>query len=82
MILDKSKEVDVNTEVKIEVTLFDISGHECTDLLSADVAHLELHTPPKYPLGFRGYRLTGKLQNPKLWSAEKVSFPVDLLFFF
>ncbi|KAL8246647.1 hypothetical protein R6Q59_007863 [Mikania micrantha] len=70
VILDKSKEGSVNTEVKIEATLFDISGDECTDLLSTDVAHLELHSPPRQPLGFHGHRLTGKLQNPKLWSAE------------
>ncbi|KAI7729494.1 hypothetical protein M8C21_024494 [Ambrosia artemisiifolia] len=71
VILDKSTEVKVNEEVKIEVKLFDISGDECSDLLSTDVAHLELHPPPRMPLGFHGYRLTGKLNNPKLWSAEK-----------
>lgn len=72
VILDKSSDVNVNAEVKIEATLFDINGKECTDLLSTDVAHLELHPPPVQPLGFHGYRLTGKLQNPKLWSAEQV----------
>lgn len=71
VILDKPTEVNVSTDVKIEATLFDISGNQCSDLLSADVAHLELHPPPTQPLGFHGYRLTGKLQNPKLWSAEQ-----------
>lgn len=72
MILDKSTTIGVGTDVKIEATLFDTSGDESSDMLSTNVANLELLSPPAQPLGFHGYRLTGKLQNPKLWSAEQV----------
>lgn len=70
VILDKPMEINATTDVKIEATLFDISGDDHIDLLSTKVAHLELQPPPS-PLGFHGYRLAGKLQNPKLWSAEQ-----------
>nr|XP_043631574.1 beta-galactosidase [Erigeron canadensis] len=71
VILDKSLETNVLTDFKIEATLFDISGDKGTDQLSTIVARFELQTPPIQPLGFHGYRLTGKVQNPKLWSAEQ-----------
>jgi len=44
------------------------------DLLSSNVADIKLQpsSTPAPILGFHGYLLTGKLQSPKLWSAEKV----------
>lgn len=60
------------TDAKIEATLFDINTNEGSNLLSTNVASLELQQPPHFPLGFHGYRLEGKLKNPKLWFAEKV----------
>lgn len=71
VILDKSTTTGASTDVKLEATLFDTSGNESSDMLSTNVANLELQSPPAQPLGFHGYRLTGKLQNPKLWSAEQ-----------
>ncbi|CAI9301364.1 unnamed protein product [Lactuca saligna] len=59
------------TDAKIEATLFDINTNEGSNLLSTNVASLELQQPPHFPLGFHGYRLEGKLKNPKLWSAEQ-----------
>ncbi|KVI08504.1 Beta galactosidase small chain/ domain 5 [Cynara cardunculus var. scolymus] len=70
VILDKPLEINATTDVKMEATLFDISGNDRVDLLSTKVADLQLQPPPS-PLGFHGYRLAGKLQNPKLWSAEQ-----------
>ncbi|KAL7613821.1 hypothetical protein Lser_V15G06726 [Lactuca serriola] len=71
VILDKSMKINDMTDVKIEATLFDINTNEGTNLLSTNVASLELQQPPHFPLGFHGYRLEGKLKNPKLWSAEQ-----------
>ncbi|GMP41182.1 hypothetical protein CsSME_00011374 [Camellia sinensis var. sinensis] len=48
---------------------YSTDGH--VDLLSSHVAHLELCPSTGAGLGFQGYLLVGKLQMPKLWSAEK-----------
>ncbi|CAI9304523.1 unnamed protein product [Lactuca saligna] len=64
-------EINDITNVKIEATLFDINTNEGSNLLSTNVASLELQQPSRFPLGFHGYRLEGKLRNPKLWSAEQ-----------
>ncbi|CAI9280546.1 unnamed protein product [Lactuca saligna] len=73
VILDKSMKINNITDAKIEATLFDINTNEGSNLLSTNVASLELQQPPHFPLGFRGYRLEGKLKNPKLWSAEQLN---------
>ncbi|XP_027356698.1 uncharacterized protein LOC113866018 isoform X2 [Abrus precatorius] len=64
----------VLTNYIIEASLFD-SGSWYTsdgnpDLLSSNVADIKLQ-PSSAPLGFHGYVLVGKLQSPKLWSAEQ-----------
>ncbi|CAI9288662.1 unnamed protein product [Lactuca saligna] len=73
VILDKSMKINNITDAKIEATLFDINTNEGSNLLSTNVASLELQQPPHFPLGFHGYRLEGKLKNPKLWSAEQLN---------
>lgn len=60
----------------IEAEIFD-SGSWYTDnghpnLLSTSVAHLQITNSVDYYLGFIGYQLKGKLQMPKLWTAEHV----------
>ncbi|KAL6989747.1 beta-galactosidase [Sarracenia purpurea var. burkii] len=59
----------------VEAGLYD-NGNWCgsdedVGLLSSHVAHLELSPSSGVTLGFRGYLLVGKLQMPKLWSAEQ-----------
>ncbi|CAI9299680.1 unnamed protein product [Lactuca saligna] len=73
VILDKSMKINNITDAKIEATLFDINTNEGSNLLSTNVASLELQQPPHFPLGFHGYQLEGKLKNPKLWSAEQLN---------
>ncbi|KAG2250659.1 hypothetical protein Bca52824_080795 [Brassica carinata] len=41
--------------------------------LSPKVANVKLNLSPSPVLGFHGYLLEGKLDSPKLWSAEQVS---------
>ncbi|KAG8391126.1 hypothetical protein BUALT_Bualt01G0155500 [Buddleja alternifolia] len=59
----------------IEAEIFDMGswyagvGHD--NLLSTNVAHLQLTSSVDYHLGFIGYQLKGTLQTPKLWSAEQ-----------
>ncbi|XP_047947875.1 beta-galactosidase [Salvia hispanica] len=58
----------------IEAEIFDSEswyiGNEHPKLQSTNVAHLELTNSVDYYLGFMGYQLKGKLQMPKLWTAE------------
>nr|QSM07479.1 beta-galactosidase 13 [Ipomoea batatas]GMD71911.1 beta-galactosidase isoform X1 [Ipomoea batatas] len=42
-----------------------------SDLLSADATHLQFTSKSDYCIGFKGYSLVGKVQAPKLWSAEQ-----------
>lgn len=77
--LQETSKDNVLTNYSIEATLFD-SGSWYTsdgnpDLLSSNLADIKLQpsSAPTQPLGFHGYVLTGELQSPKLWSAEKVS---------
>ncbi|KAJ1413522.1 Immunoglobulin-like fold [Sesbania bispinosa] len=75
--IDNSQETskdNVLTNYTIEAALFD-SGSWYTsdgnpDLLSSNVADIKFQ-PSTAPLGFHGYLLVGKLQSPKLWSAEQ-----------
>lgn len=64
----------VLTDFIIEAALYDAgSWYNCdgnVDLLSSNVANIELNRFPTQTLGFHGYMLEGKLENPKLWSAE------------
>lgn len=79
MKIDNSRETSKNTVLDnftIEAALFDsgswysIGGS--ADLLSSNVANLKLDLSPGSILGFRDYLLVGRLEAPRLWSAEQV----------
>ncbi|XP_062093159.1 uncharacterized protein LOC133798723 [Humulus lupulus] len=59
----------------IEASLYDTTGwykgDGDTDLISSNVANMKLKTKSGASPGFQGYWLGGKLDKPKLWSAEK-----------
>ncbi|XP_040368054.1 beta-galactosidase isoform X2 [Rosa chinensis] len=59
----------------IEAALFDSgswnSSGGSADLLSSNVANLKLDLSPRTVLGFRDYLLVGRLEVPRLWSAEQ-----------
>ncbi|CAM8961994.1 unnamed protein product [Rhodiola kirilowii] len=59
----------------VEAVLYDSTkcepDDENSDLLSSNVAYLGINLQPCALLGFHGYRLTGRLNMPKLWSAEE-----------
>ena len=61
----------------IEAALYDSgSWYTCDgypDLLSSNVGDIKLQ-PSGAPLGFHGYVLVGKVESPKLWSAEQVRY--------
>lgn len=61
----------------IEATLYDTttwSGYQDNmDLESYSILHMEPKVLPSGYLGFHGYQLVGRLERPKLWSAEHVS---------
>lgn len=76
--IDNSKETSkdsVLTNYTIEAALFDSGSWNTSDgnpdLLSSNVTDIKFQ-PSTAPLGFHGYMLVGKLQSPKLWSAEQV----------
>lgn len=60
----------------IEASLFDTASWYSTDgyadLASSNVASLKLNPSPSTSLGFHGYWLEGRLEMPRLWSAEQV----------
>ncbi|XP_058091027.1 uncharacterized protein LOC131237338 [Magnolia sinica] len=70
----ETSEYDVLAKYSIEAMLYDTARwYECDgdmDPHSLCVAHLELNPSPSASLGFHGYVLVGKLEKPKLWSAE------------
>ncbi|KAG9129366.1 hypothetical protein Leryth_016643 [Lithospermum erythrorhizon] len=65
----------VLTDYVIEAAVYDTGNcSESTEplaLISSDVAHLKLIHSTDMIFGFRGYLLEGKLERPKLWSAEQ-----------
>ncbi|GLT94633.1 hypothetical protein SLE2022_123620 [Rubroshorea leprosula] len=76
--IDDSRETLKERELAnyvIEAALYDTGswynrdGH--VDLLSSNVTNLTLSTPTSGSHGFNGYILVGKLEKPKLWSAEE-----------
>lgn len=75
--IDNSLKNNDISDFTIEASLYDsgnwLSRSDHIDLLSANIAHLELVLSSDPCLGFKGYMLVGKVQAPKLWSAEKVS---------
>lgn len=76
--LNETPKEDILAQFTIEATLFDTGSWYCSndnahiDLLSSSVSHLQLDSSQNHYLGFVGYMLKGKLQMPKLWSAEQV----------
>ncbi|KAG8053927.1 hypothetical protein GUJ93_ZPchr0001g29589 [Zizania palustris] len=61
--------------LSIEATLYDNYGPFdglSSDLSAANVVNLKLKpaSKPRHCLGFHGYVLGGKIENPKLWSSE------------
>lgn len=83
--LEASKENFIN-DFKLEAVLFDSgtwdnNNHEShVDLLSSNVANVKLTLLPGTALGFHGYVLGGRLEKPRLWSAEQVlEIPINLL---
>ncbi|KAH1055262.1 hypothetical protein J1N35_033327 [Gossypium stocksii] len=70
---ETSKDI-VLTDFIIEAALYDAGSwynyDGNVDLLSSNVANIELNRFPTQTLGFHGYMLEGKLEKPKLWSAE------------
>lgn len=74
--LETSKDSILN-KFSIEAELFDSAkwhdSDEYCDLHSSSVAHMELDPSSSTAIfGFLGYVLVGKLESPKLWSAEQV----------
>ncbi|XP_022764757.1 uncharacterized protein LOC111309977 isoform X3 [Durio zibethinus] len=76
--IDCSRETSkdkVLTNFIIEAALYDAGSwynHDGNiDLLSSNVANIRLKPFPTGTLGFHGYMLVGKLEKPKLWSAEQ-----------
>lgn len=71
----ESSNENILSNFSVEADVFDTGrsydSDENIDLLSCNVAHLKLNPPSKASLGFHGYVLVGKLERPKLWSAER-----------
>lgn len=69
-----TQEESIHDNFNIEALLYDNgnwSGDGKIDLFSSKVAQLELQPPSGDTFGFIGYLLAGKLERPKLWSAEQ-----------
>lgn len=76
--IDNSHETSKDTVLAnyiIEAALYDTgSWYNCdgnADLLSSNVANIKLN-PSTTSLGFHGYVLVGRIEMPRLWSAEQV----------
>ncbi|PIA48132.1 hypothetical protein AQUCO_01400605v1 [Aquilegia coerulea] len=74
VIVDESK-ASIRKDFTIEATIYDTGKHfengDNVDFHSSDAFNMELCPSPVPSYGFRGNVLRGKLENPKLWSAEK-----------
>lgn len=75
--IDNSHETSKDTVLAnyiIEAALYDTgSWYNCdgyADLLSSNVANIKLN-PSTASLGFHGYVLVGRIEKPRLWSAEQ-----------
>ncbi|KAL4203703.1 hypothetical protein AMTRI_Chr01g129290 [Amborella trichopoda] len=71
--LGGSNEIDRHADINMEAILYETGkwyeSDENVDLQASEVARLEL-CPSNKNIGFHGYKLVGKLENPKLWTAE------------
>ena len=84
---DNSRETpkdNVLSRFTIEASLYDTNGWyksgANTDLISSNVSIMKLNVSSSPRLGFHGYFLGGRLDKPKLWSAEQVRKPGPLDF--
>ncbi|TQD77556.1 hypothetical protein C1H46_036910 [Malus baccata] len=78
--IDNSRETSKDSflpNYTIEASLFDTASWYSTDgyadLASSNVASLKLNPSPSTSLGFHGYWLEGRLEMPRLWSAEQIT---------
>lgn len=78
MKIDESRETSkdgVLANYTIEAALYDTGSwynfDGYSDLLSSNMANIKL-TPSTASLGFHGYVLVGRIEMPRLWSAEQV----------
>jgi beta-galactosidase len=76
--IDNSRETSkdrVLENYNIEAALYDTGSwynfDGYADLLASNVANIKLN-PSTASLGFHGYVLDGRLEMPRLWSAEQV----------
>ncbi|KAJ4847213.1 hypothetical protein Tsubulata_008458 [Turnera subulata] len=84
--IDSSQEIPKETILSnffIEAALYD-TGNWYNDqgsagLLSSSVASIKLRPSSDIVLGFLGYLLEGKVERPKLWSAEKPNLYILVL---
>lgn len=76
--IDNSKEISkdrvldnfiIEAEIYDTASWYDQEGY--MDLLSSKAANIRLNPSPTRLLGFHGYVLSGKLETPRLWSAEQ-----------
>lgn len=89
MKIDNSKEISkdrvldnfiIEAEIYDTASWYDQEGY--MDLLSSKAANIRLNPSPTRLLGFHGYVLSGKLETPRLWSAEQVrNLSYQLIFF-
>ena len=77
--IESSQEIPIDNifdNLTVEAALYDTgnwyNSEESANLLSSNVANLKLTHSPMGILGFMGNVLEGKLEKPKLWSAEQV----------
>ncbi|XP_057976450.1 uncharacterized protein LOC131163754 [Malania oleifera] len=74
--IDHSREIskdNILANFTIEAAVYDTGkwyDSDEYDLLSSKVAQMDFIPPSSSSLGFHGYVLGGKLEKPKLWSAE------------
>ncbi|KAJ6346766.1 hypothetical protein OIU76_003446 [Salix suchowensis] len=84
--IESSQEIPIDNifdNFTVEVALYDTgnwyNSEESANLLSSNVANLKLTHSPMGILGFLGNVLEGKLEKPKLWSAEQPNLYVLVL---
>ncbi|KAJ6694788.1 BETA-GALACTOSIDASE [Salix koriyanagi] len=84
--IESSQEIPIDNifdNFTVEAALYDTgnwyNSEESANLLSSNVANLKLTHSPMGILGFLGNVLEGKLEKPKLWSAEQPNLYVLVL---
>ncbi|KAJ8774000.1 hypothetical protein K2173_009431 [Erythroxylum novogranatense] len=84
--IDSCKEIpkdNIVSNFKVEAALYEMgswySSDGSVDLLSSSVANLTIVPSFDVILGFLGYTLVGKVERPRLWSAEQPNLYVLVL---